>query len=281
MAFTHQETVYNAATSGTNANVDLAGAPSSGELVVMYVHAGGPQTITPDADGGAAWTLGANVENPGSETARHGMWWKIAGGSEPTNMSATLGGSDNWGICVTVASSDTNAEVDSATNSAISGSALQYLDVFALRSQVVANDAFSVIGAGKDNRSSSQAYTQSDNSYTNVKGDQPGQITAMASRVYGAAEGKTWGATEDVRIDVADTADGSPDLTFSMHMSFVESSGGGGGRIMSSLAGAGGLAGRGGIAGPGGGLAGRDPLSAFMHSRLAQYNVVDLSRLAG
>ena len=220
MSFTHQETLSNAV-SGTNANVYLAGAPSSGELVVMYVHAGGPQTITPDADGGAAWTLGANVENPGSETARHGMWWKIANGSEPSNMSATIGSSDNWHIAVSVYSSASDAEVDAAAASHIQTTNANDMIGGAVRSQVISDDAVSFIGCGKDNRSvSAEVYTTADDSYTNVTGGMNNQRTALASRVF--TTGKTYGASDNVTIQTDDGNDGSNDKTYSIHMSFVE-----------------------------------------------------------
>lgn len=227
MAFTHQETVFNNAGSGTNANVDLAGAPSSGELVVMYVNANGSsQTITPDTDGGASWTLAKN-ETPSGETARHAKYWKIANASEPSNISATLGSSDRWSIAITVFSSATDAEVDMAAVSGVSSVQTSDLRVECLYDQTISADAVCVISAGKDSFfATSEDYTKATDSFTNVVGNTQNQVAAMTSRVFTSA--KTYGSSEEVFIDVADDDDELLDYTYDIAISFVESSGGGG-----------------------------------------------------
>ena len=220
MAFTHQETVHNRAGSGTDANVSLSGAPSSGELVVMYVNINGTHTITPDTDGGASWTTAVD-EVPSGETARHALFWKIAGGSEPSNMSCTLGSSDLWSIAVTVYSSSTDAEVDSAANTGQTVGSANDIVIVATRSRTVADDALSVVAGGKDNRGSDEAYTTVDDSYGNVVGNAQHQAAALATRVF--TTGKTYGASEDVTIETADGNDGASDKPYSVHISFVES----------------------------------------------------------
>ena len=225
MAYTHVETVHN---SGNSAAPDaaLSAAPGEDNLIVTYCNINGSQTITPDAGGGASWTLGADVLDPGSQSCRHAMWWKNGNSSEPSTPSITLSGSVEWAMLVWVFSASASSVVDAAANSHIQSGTSNDLVAGAADGESIAANAVSIIGAGKDTRrSGSQAYTTADNSYTNVQGNVQQMKTAGASRIYTGAT--TFSG--DITIETADSNDDGPaDHTYSIHMSFVESGGGGG-----------------------------------------------------
>jgi hypothetical protein len=226
MAFTFQETADNGGTD-TSGTVTLAGAPSSGELVVAYVNTDVAEAIT--ASGGASWTTAVDETPPASgsapeETARHALFWKIAGASEPSSYTFSWTSSAEWRAIVQVYSSATAAEIDLAASSVRGQTQPTSMLCTAINGRTVAANSLSIVAGGKDRRNvvTPELYTSADNSFGNVDGDTGDQYTAMASRIFVAGGLQSY----NVDIDVADSNDGGADYNYNIHISFVESSGG-------------------------------------------------------
>jgi hypothetical protein len=192
---------------------------NEGDLVVCYVHTNDTGSPSPDQ---AGWTTALD-EVPTSETARQALYWRVAGGSEPTSYTWTISNAF-WHCFIGVFTSDTDAEVDLAATSAIT-STNTWTDVRceAGSGRSVAANAVSFVFGGKDRRGSTEAYTTADNSYTGAAGNVEDQVTAGAYRIW-----TTGGTDSIITIDVADADDGQADYVYSIHASFVEGGGGGG-----------------------------------------------------
>jgi len=239
---------------GTSDTADVTHGVSinSGDLVVIYISANNDTALGVPVAGTTFLELFDEDTAGASESHRQGMWWKIAGGSEPSNYTCDLNESRGHAIICNVFSSATDAEVDSAANTAYFGtdSAIGIV-CQATRSQIVASGGVSIVAGAKDNAQASDSYTKADGGFGNVEGDQDDRVGAMCSQIF--AGGKSFGSTEDVLISPTDDTD-IDDTSISAHVSFVESVAGGGDFIQ-SIAGYGGIAGHGGTAGPFGGIA--------------------------
>ena len=216
MAFTYTGG-NTAGGTGTSASITHGLTINAGDLVSMYVDANSTTAMSADA-AGSAWTEAVD-EIPSGETARQGLWWKIAGASEPSSYSVTIG-SGGWRIIVKVFSSDNPAEVDAAATTHRQGSKSTSLVCGAVNGAVISDNALSLVFGGKDNRASSNTYTTADNSYTGVVADHNNQDAGSCHRIYGA--GTTFSG------DVTISATAVNDNTYSAHISFVEGAGGGG-----------------------------------------------------
>ena len=203
--------------TGTSASVTHGLTINSGDLVVAYINCNNTGAISNDA-GGAAWTNPIN-EVPSGETARHAFFWKVAGGSEPATYTWTLPASTQHRIIVKVFTSAADAIEDTAAVSAKDLSYVPNLVCEATNGIIVSDNSLSVVFGGKDNRNPASAYTTANNSYTGVVGDAADQSAAGAYRIF------TTGQTLPAAVTISGAVDDN-DSTYSVHMSFVESSGG-------------------------------------------------------
>ena len=226
MAFTFEHSNEGTGNTGVP-TVDLTGiVPADGELVVIYIHSNQSTTeITHGGGEGTAFTRALHEVDPGDETATHAMFWKIAGASEPTDSYDFSTASQYWRIIMYVFSATGTIVVDSAAAAAISVTQQLYMNMTAQSGKTIATNAVSVVFGGKDTRETvegnSEAYTDADNSYTGVLGNNFQQVTAGAYRIWvTGGSGPT-----NIRIDTADDDDNKNDVTYSMHISFVESGG--------------------------------------------------------
>ncbi len=190
---------------------------NSGDLVVVYVNSNSETAISADA-GGTAFNEAID-EKPLDETSRQALYWKVAGVSEPTAYTFTVGSAE-WHVLIKVFTSASDAVVDAAANSARNGSSAEDLLCTAGSGQTVSDDAVSIVAGGKDNRSGSPVtYDGADSSYVSPIGDTGDQAAGMAHRIW------TTGGSEAATISVTATGgDGITDNTYSVHISFVESS---------------------------------------------------------
>lgn len=214
MAFSYTGGATNGGT-GTSASVTHGLTINSGDLVVAYVNSNSTSTMSMNA-GGSAWTEAID-ELPSGESARQGLWWKIAGSSEPSSYTVTTGGS-NWRIIVKVFSSTTDAVVDAAAVSAYNSTNSTSLVCSAPNGEVISDNAVSVVFGGKDNRATVSTYTTADNSYVGVVGAHANQDCAGCHRIY------TTGTTFSGNLTIS--ASSVNDKIYSVHMSFVEGSAG-------------------------------------------------------
>lgn len=207
--------------TGGNTSNGFSGTPAithgqtinAGDLVVAYVHINSSSgTITPVA-GGAPWTEAIN-EIPSGETARHAVFWKIAGGAEPASYSWTtpLG---LFRIIIKVFSSAEDAIIDAAATSSITAGASVDMVCDAIDGAVISDNAVSIIFGGKDERTSGDWATV-DSSYTGVLGSSTSQDSAAAHRIY------TTGTTFSGSVTFTDHGASTSALTYSVHLSFVE-----------------------------------------------------------
>ncbi len=219
MAFSHTGSTSNGGNSAEASTGTHGLTINEGDLVVAFVHINGTATLASDD--------GLTEEDDRSvldETARVGFYWKVAGGSEPTAYTWTIGSSSYWRVCFGVFTSSTDAEIATALNYFRKTNNTTDLECGAARSQSANDGDLGIITGGKDNRATTnEAYTTADNSYTGATGGTSNQIAGMAHRVYNA--NKTYGASEDIDIDVADGHDGRSDKTFGYYITFQESAG--------------------------------------------------------
>lgn len=219
MAFTYVGGAANNG-QGTSATVTHGLSISAGDLVVAYINRNDDLPVENDA-GGSAWTE-AGDKNPAGETARHALFWKIAGASEPASYSWSLNGNDLYQVILKVFSSDTDAVVDSPAVLTDSHAGAGFMVVEAIDGAVISDGAVSLVFGGKDNRDPSGTWLTADNGYIGVLGQSASQDTAGAHRIY------TTGVTFSGSVVLDGTATRS-DNAYSAHISFVESTGGGGG----------------------------------------------------
>jgi len=220
LAFGYTGGAFNTGNSAS-ASVTHGLTINSGDLVVAYINSNSTTAVSADA-GGTTFTDAAN-EVPTSETARQALFWKIAGASEPASYSFTVG-SANWQVFVKVFTSANDAVVDAAARTQREATSATTIVAGAIDTQVISDNAVSVIFGGKDNRrGSTELYTVADNSYVGILGDAAVQMAAGAHRIY--TTGETFSGT--VTIETADANDSRNDRTYSIHMSFVEGGGGG------------------------------------------------------
>lgn len=216
MAFSYTGGAYNGGSSGTASTGTHGITINSGDLVVLGINYNSSTgTITADQSG---WTT-ALSEVPSGETARHALYWKVAGGSEASAYTFTLSTSSNWQVCLKVFTSATDAEVDSAAVSAVDESSVLAMECTAINGRTVATDGLGIIMGGKDTRGSDTDYTGSNQSYVSPIGQPENQAMAMSHRI-GAHSGIS-------QVNMSGPVATPADRTYSIHISFVESSAGG------------------------------------------------------
>lgn len=193
---------------------------NSGDLVVVYINVNSAPTITDDGNGSGATFTKEVEEEPVGETCSHALFWKVANGSEPSTYDFTLGTSQHWQAVVKVFTSDGDALIDAAATTSITASNTVKLDCDAIDGAVISDNALSIVIGGKDNRelTTPESYTVADNSFGSVIGNTDNQRTGVAHRIY--ATGETFSGA--VTIETADSDDGISDLTYSIHISFVD-----------------------------------------------------------
>ena len=221
MAFSYVGGANNAG-NGSSATITHGLTISSGNLVVAYVNRNDSIAISNDA-GGSAWTEAMQETPPSGETASHALFWKIAGASEPSSYSWTLNGTDDYHVIVKVFSSSTDAVVDAAANTTKRNVSESDVVITAADGEVISDDAVSIVFGGKDRSQATINYdTATPTDYVGELGSTAGRVTASAHKIY------TTGTTFSGNITLSPSA-GSPaaDFTYSVHISFVESTAGG------------------------------------------------------
>ncbi|MDC0600107.1 hypothetical protein OAO65_02235 [Flavobacteriales bacterium] len=149
------------------------------------------------------------------------MFWKIAGASEPATYSWTLNGNDSHQSIVKVFSSATDAVVDAAAAGAKYTTFSSPVVVNAIDGEVISNNAVSLVFGGKDrNNATTRTYTGADNSYVSPLGSTDGRMTAGAHRIY------TTGTTFSGNVTITPDNTTTSDVTYNIHISFVEGGGG-------------------------------------------------------
>jgi hypothetical protein len=201
--------------SGTSASITHSLTINDGDLVVFMVHSNHNSTVPSVDAGGATWTT-ALAEKPTSETCHHALAWKVAGGSEPSSYSWSVGNAD-WRVIIKVFSAAAAAVVDTAINSHRQASANDHFNCGAPDGEAASEDAVSIVTGGKDNRGSGSATTV-DNGFTGGVGSHSNQSFSAAHKIW------TGGGSADIGVT---TISGSTlsDNCFSMHISFIESGG--------------------------------------------------------
>jgi hypothetical protein len=204
-------------------SVTLTAAPSSGDLVVVYIlnNDNTSQTISDNTGSGETFAIALEAYAP-NETARWGIFWKVAGASEPATYTFTQPNLQ-WRMFVYVFDGGAGVSVDlaPATNQDTSANADQDLICAAFNGRTYAANSLNFIFGGKDNRTGSEAYTTATQSFTNVLGASgPNQCAGAATRLI--TSGGTFSG--NVVFTTADGTDGLTDATVSAHMSFVETS---------------------------------------------------------
>lgn len=226
MAFTYVGGATGQSTTAqTSTTVTHGQTINADDLVVVYCNANATNAMSIDA-GGGTWTEAAD-ETPSGETAHHALYWKVANGSEPSTYTVNHGSATAQIICKVFRGSAAPS-VDAAANTDISTSEGNQNNLYctALKSQVISANAVSLIFGGKDNRvAGADIYSIVDISYVSAIGDVADQATGGAHRIY--TTGKTFGAAEFPIIQADDNNDNMSDLTYSVHISFIESAAGG------------------------------------------------------
>lgn len=213
MAFSFVGGAINSA-NASSASITHGLTINSGHLVVAYINRNDAITISNDA-GGTAWTE-AMQETPPSETAKHALFWKIAGGSEPATYSWTLNGTDLYQAHLRVFSSTSDAVVDAAASTDIRSSSEAPFIADAIDGAVISDDAVSLIFAGMDRDGGSFTVDTADNSYVSALGSDDSRYAGSAHRIY------TTGTTFSGAVTLGFTGSAGNDDCYSVHISFVE-----------------------------------------------------------
>ena len=218
--FTYVGGAANNGPSISSPNVTHGLSIQSGDLIVAYVHSNQTGAITPDE----TWDAELFDEEPDSvtETSRNAMYWKVATGSEPSNYGWTAGAA-SWGVVLKVfRPSGGTIAVDLTALKALNGNSIQAIRCVAQNGRTAATDAVSIVCGGKDNRTGADdPITAADNGYTGAIGNGNNQITGMAHKIGGGAE--------PAQVDL--TGQATSDISYSYHVSFVLTGGGGGGVV--------------------------------------------------
>ena len=215
MAFSYTGGARSGGDSGTG-SITHGLTINEGDLVVAYVNSNDVGAVSADA-GGAVFNEALD-ETPSGQTARHALYWKIAGASEPSSYGFTFGDSAQYQILVKVFTSVTSAAIDATANAVVDASSSQNMVIEAIDSEVISDNALSIIFAGKDNRGAGGTWASADNSYTGVIGQTDDQDAVGAHRIY------TTGETFSGSVTITDPGPSANDRTYSVHISFVERS---------------------------------------------------------
>jgi hypothetical protein len=213
--FTHKGAVQNGGTG--------AGGPgepfithgitiNAGDLVVAYVNANHEGSISADE---AGWTEAVNERPDISETCRQGLYWKVAGVSEPDTYNWTTGGND-WRIILKVFSVTGTPTVDLAAVTNYESGSVDVIECLAPVGRSINAGSLSIVAGGKDNRFGNNAITTATDSYVNAVGNFDNQVTGMAHRIYATAD-------TGAQVDLGPGA--LADASYSVHITFVISGG--------------------------------------------------------
>ena len=193
---------------------------ASGDLVVWFVHSNNTDSFSAVQGTGAAWTELYDAAES-TKSNRHGLFWKTANSSEPTQYECSARTSADFRSILYVFSGSGSYAIDASLNSERDLSNSTDMVVSAQDGQVISDDAVAFAFAGKDSRGGSESYTTAGNSFTGVLGATTFQRTAGAYRIY--TTGET--ASGSLVIETADSNDGSASTNLNHHISFVESGG--------------------------------------------------------
>ena len=179
----------------------LGASIQSGDLIVAFVHINNTTVITPDQ----SWDAELFDENPdpGTETARCAMYWKVATASEPATYTWTAGTVLSGVTLKVFRPSGGTLQVDLAALKALNASSINNIRSTAQNGRTAATDAVSIVAGGKDNRTNANDPVTgvTGTGYTGAIGNGQHQITGMAHKIGGGAE------PAQVDITGTDTAD--------------------------------------------------------------------------
>ncbi len=216
MAFGFRGQRTNGGTAGPTASVTHLLAISSNDLVVATVHSNGQNTAITPAAQGAAWQT-ADERSVSAETARFGLFWKVAGASEPATYNFTVASVGEWRVVLKVFTAASASVADSALNYQRRGQTSINLICDASNNKSVADNAVSIVVGAQDARDAvANPITGVDNSYVSPVGDKASQVTAMAHRLWG-----TGGNDASITLTPQDAF--VEDNVYSYHMSWIES----------------------------------------------------------
>lgn len=221
LAYEANSSGYNGGdASSTSASVTVTTAPPAGRLVVACINRNTNDAIVNDA-GGAPWTQAIN-EGVTSETARLAVFWKIAGASEPSTYTFSFNsGDDYYQMCVQTFSSSTDAEIVESPSIVRDTSTSGDIVCEASDGITVSSGEVGIVFGGKDNRfGSGGTYTTATGGFVNVLGEADNQESAMAHKIF--SSGETLGV-----ITLSSAGSTATDHTYSVYLSFRESSGAG------------------------------------------------------
>ena len=185
MSFTYTDGA-TAGGNSTSADTGVHGIEINvGDLVVFFVNSNSSTPPSVDSDTGATWTT-EFAEKPTSETASHGLAWKVADGSEPTSYSWTTG-SAAWQCILKVFSAHRAFTVDSvAATDFASVTSNEEINMEAQSGKTIAAGGLSIITGAKDNRfGTPRDYVTLDESYVSPVGNNQDQGCVMAHRIGG------------------------------------------------------------------------------------------------
>lgn len=98
-ALTFVDAAGNAASSGTAVSVTHGLTINSGDLVLAVVHCNDTGQSIADNNSGYSFT---EMAESGASTFTRAVYWREAGGSEPSSYAWTIGSSDRWSVIVAV-----------------------------------------------------------------------------------------------------------------------------------------------------------------------------------
>lgn len=208
--------------TGVSAAITHGLTINAGDLVFAYLNLNGDDQVpTPDSDSGAGWTQ-VLLAAAGGPSGAQAIFTRVANGSEPSAYSWALDFSDRWRVTVKVFTCGAAPVVDSAVNTHLQVGSTATLVCGAANGRVISDNALSIICGGKDTAGAAEAYTLADNSYTGTVGNADNQASAVAHRIY--TTGETFSG--DITLTPADGTDNVSTVTYSAHISFVETGGG-------------------------------------------------------
>lgn len=90
----------NGAGSGTAVTCNKPSGAASGDLLIAFINVNSNYTVT-DNNGSYPFTqVAMGQRSYNSASAGYGIWYRVAGASEPASYAFTLSSSDRWGIIV-------------------------------------------------------------------------------------------------------------------------------------------------------------------------------------
>lgn len=233
--------------------------PTEGNLLVATVYERSGNAHSGFSISGSGWTkrIGRDAEISDSTYRRSmAVWTKVAGSSEPTGITMTTGATAKGIIQEFEHDGDEDLWEFLDESSADNGTTSNASSLSSGSTASVSGASFLELGFYYVKRGASDPLIFS-SAFTNGLGDEVESSSGINGRIVAVAYDGDDTTEETKSTTVSHTATGgivNNGLISAIAVFRTEAAGGG--RIMSSLAGPGGLASRGGIAGDGGGLAG-------------------------